>query len=445
MEAGLLSGKFMGLFGEKYKIIGKKAGKKGIRFQELYVLVILFGITVLHFPNSVMYLTDLVWAGLFFFSLERINAHRKSNPYGILFYIGLLGTYTLLLFLINHQSVLYYLWGLRNTFRFFAFFAVCICWMEINDIWKILNVFEVFVYANVIVCSWQYWICHMPYDNICGLFGATTQGGGYMNVLLVIVTIVTVFRYLKNQISLRHFLCMIGSCVYISVISELKAYFFELGIIVAVSLILIFMEKRAIQRRLVFAAVVAGIGMLVIAVCTVALNPGYWEGFFLPQGVWEEVTRESGYSAQGDLNRLTAIGDIFRDIFQGKPRALIGFGLGNCDYSGFAFLTTPFYQMYKGLNYVWIHVAFLFLELGFIGLILYGLFFFFVGRKAWCNLKNDSATEEERILNYSAILLSICCIFFMFYNVCLRTEAAYMIFLILAVPYCTGRKKNGDV
>ena len=130
--------------------------------------------------------------------------------------------------------------------------------------------------------------------------------------------------------------------------------------------------------------------MLLIAVLTVALNPEYWRGFFLPKGIWEEVTQKSGYSGQGDLNRITAVRYIFVHIFHGGIQSAIGFGLGNCDYSSFEFLITPFYQMYESLHYMWIHVAFLFLELGFIGLILYMVFFCL----GW-----DKGMEESTVRN----------------------------------------------
>lgn len=423
-----------------YEKIGEILVRKGIWFQLIFVLLVHFGITAIGVPKPVIYVMDIVTLGIGLLSVKRILDLNRSQAKGIVWYIGALVLYTFIVFVIRRQSLLYYLWGLRNTFRFFVFFLVCVCWMETKDIRDALKVFEIFVYLNVLVCSWQYWIAHMPFDNICGLFGVTTQGSGYMNVLLVIVTAAGVVQYLNKMISAKHFLFIIGSGVYISVISELKAYYIELALILFLAFLLHVPEKKKISRQLMITALVCIVGMILIAVFTVALNPEYWQGFFLPQGIWEEVTRESGYSAQGDLNRMTAVRDIFVHIFHGGIQSVLGFGLGNCDYSGFAFLTTPFYQMYESLHYVWIHVAFLFLELGFIGLILYTLFFVLVGIRSWKNQRYGTA--EEKMWNQAALIVGVCCVFFLFYNVCLRTEAAYMIFFILAVPYAAGRKKQ---
>lgn len=427
-------------FRKNYEKIAEIIVRKGIWFQLVFVLFVLFGITAMDVPNQIIYFMDIVTFVIGLLSVKRTMELKFSQAKGIVWYIGALVLYTFIVFIIRHQSLLYYMWGLRNTFRFFVFFLVCVCWIETKDIKDILKIFEIFVYLNVLVCSWQYWIAHLPFDNICGLFGVTTQGSGYMNVLLVIVTASVIVQYLKKMISIRHFLLVIGCGVYISIISELKAYYFELALILFLAFLLFMLEKRKLSRQLTITILVCGAGMLLIAVLTVALNPEYWRGFFLPKGIWEEVTRKSGYSGQGDLNRITAVRDIFVHIFHGGIQSAIGFGLGNCDYSSFEFLITPFYQMYESLHYMWIHVAFLFLELGFIGLILYMVFFVLVGIRAWKN--QQCGTEEEKMWNQVALILSVCCFFFLFYNICLRTEAAYMIFFILSVPYAVNRRKK---
>ncbi len=406
-----------------------------LQFLPLFMLIALFLISVIGLPHAILYVMDLLNGLVLLFSVKRLLSSGEKRVRQVTLYLGIFFLYTLLGFVVSGQSILYYLWGLRNTFRFYAFFLSCLCWLDQGQVPAILRVLELFLYLNVPVCSWQYFLLHLPFDNVCGLFGNTTEGSGYMNVLLVIVTAWSILRCLRRDISLRHFTAIICCCVYIAIISELKVYYFELALIVAAALVLYLLQNRKWSRRLFMAAGICAAGMFFLAVLTVALNPPYWSGFFLPDGIWTEVTRESGYSGSGDLNRLTAIPYLMVHIFGGGARSLLGLGLGNCDFSVFSFLVTPFYRAYQSLHYTWLHSAFLFLETGFLGLLLYLGFFALVGRTAWRNQKDPQRESSSVMYNQLALILCVCCVFFLFYNVCLRTESAYLIFFVLSIPY----------
>lgn len=419
----------------RIKTIREQIIKYALLFQVLFMLFALFLTTVCGMPDSVIHVLDIVTIVLFLLSIpEMIHIKEKNTRIIVLFILIFLG-YTVVDFFMNGQSIFFYAWGLRNTFRFFAYFVICILEMRLLNISLIMKAFELFVYLNVFVCSWQFWIQHQPFDNICGLFGVGTKGSGYMNVLLVIVTAFIAVQFLQKRIPIWHFILALGSGVYISIISELKVYYFELAVIIIIALFLNIKSKIKLNKNIIIAIVTCVIGMVLIATITVALNPEYWKGFFLPKGAWEQLTRKSGYSASGDLNRLTAIPDIFTNIFNRGAKSITGFGLGNCDYSNIKIFKTPFYNTYQGLNYVWIHIAFLFLELGFVGILFYIGFLSLVGKTALNNQVKGFKIKEDELLNQVAFIVSICSVLFLFYNVCLRIEAAYMIFFVLALPY----------
>lgn len=417
-----------------------------ILFQVIFILVAFFLETVIGMPHALLYITDVITLVLFLLSFdELVKKNEKSCRCAVLF-VGLFGVYTLINFFLNSQSVLYYLWGIRNIFRFYIFFVSCIYLINFEMIAKIKQVLPVFLFANVLVCSWQFYVLKLPFDNICGLFGITTQGSGYMNVLLVLVTVMVMVQFLNQKVTMRSFIIQVACCVYISIISELKAYYMELALIVVIALSLDAIRKKYFNKRMLKAGIICVVGMMLISIATVKLNPEYWTGFFTPLGIWKEATRNSGYSASGDLNRLTAIPYIFVHIFQGGWRSLVGFGLGNCDYSeGHAFLNSPFYIQYASLHYMWIFSAFLFLELGILGFVIYISSFCLVVMVAFRNTKKYKLSEEEKFFNQVAAMVSVCCLFFMMYNNCLRTEAAYMIYFILSLPFVIARRHwEGD-
>ena len=415
-------------------------------FQVVFIMIAFFVETALGMPHAVIYVTDLITLVLFLLSLEDLVKKKEKYCRSVVIFIGLFALYTLIDFLLNSQSVLYYLWGLRNVFRFYIFFVSCMYLTKFELIPKTTKVFVIFLYVNVLVCSWQFYLLKLPADNICGLFGVVTKGSGYMNVLLVLVTVMATVHYLNQRVAMWSFMIQISCCVYISIISELKAYYIELALIVFLTLTLVAISKKKVSKRMVKAGILCVASMAFIAIATVKLNPEYWEGFFTPMGIWEEATRDSGYSASGDLNRLTAIPYLFEHIFHGSGKALFGYGLGNCDYSsGYAFLNSPFYMQYEYLHYMWMLSAFLFLEVGLIGIVLYIGFFCFVAGVAYQNTKRYKLSEEEKFWNQVSAVVALCCVFFMMYNNCLRTEAAYLIYFVLALPFVIAlRNGEGD-
>lgn len=403
------------------------------------MIVTPFLISVVGLPRSILYFLDVLNLALFLYSLKRLFSRNEHAVRVVLIYLTVFFLFTLIGFLVNQQSILYYLWGLRNTFRFFLFFCSCLCWIRLDQLPSLLQLLEWFLYLNVPVCCLQLWVQRIPFDNIGGLFGIGDNCNSYMNILLIIVTAWSILRFLYKQIPLWRFALVIAAGMSISILSELKAYYFELAMIVVLALVFQIIKKEW-NRRIFKTIGICAAGMLLLAVFTVVLQPKYWSGFFLPGGVWEEITRSSGYSGSGDLNRLTAVPYIFVNFFGSGLSSLLGFGIGNCDYSSFAFLTTPFYEAYQNLHYVWIHIAFLFLELGFIGTALYTGIFVVIGIAAWKNQKRELRGSDVSILNQMTVILSVSCLFLLFYDVTLRMESAYIIFALLAVPYMKTAK-----
>lgn len=428
--------------GEKVSRERSEIGKKLILFQMLLILVAFFGETVIGIPHSVIYAADLVNVMLFGLSLGNIKNSKEKTCHRAVVFIAIFLFYTLSVFVINGQSVFYYLWGLRNVFRFYLFFISCMYMLDYSLLARLKKILEVFLYLNVLVCSWQFFVEKLPFDNICGLFGNTTLGSGYMNVLLILITVMAAVNDLNQKNRMKFLVIQTGCCAYISVISELKAYYIELALIVFLALLVDLVRKRKIHRKIITVGTICICGMFIIAFLTVKLNPEYWEGFFTPLGIWQEATRTSGYSASGDINRLNGISTLYETIFKGSGKAFWGYGLGNCDYSsGHAFLTSPFYLQYEHLHYVWIMSAFLFLELGFAGMLFYTGFFGLVVAVAHQNSKRYRLSTVEKYWNEVSAIVAVCCLFLFLYNSSLRTEAGYFIFLFLAIPFLIARKK----
>ena len=78
---------------------------------------------LLSLPSFFKYILDVAWILLLVLMIK----NSKRLPFNkinviLLFFVVAFLTVTLALYFTNYQSILYYLWGVRNNFRFYAFF-----------------------------------------------------------------------------------------------------------------------------------------------------------------------------------------------------------------------------------------------------------------------------------------------------------------------------------
>jgi len=102
--------------------------------------------------------------------------------------------------------------------------------------------------------------------------------------------------------------------------------------------------------------------------------------------------------------------------------------------TAFAICNTPFYQRYSYLHYTWFSAAMLFLETGYVGLVLYGMFFVLVFQHAFRRRKVGGNVIYCQLAMMMVVVSGI----LLFYNSSLRTEAAYMIYFVFAAPFICG-------
>ena len=179
----------------------------------------------------------------------------------------------------------------------------------------------------------------------------------------------------------------------------------------------------------------------IVAVGAAALFIGYKvfisvfpESDFSIYGMFEYASTSKGYTSSGDLNRLNFISTINNDILPTLNKQLFGLGLGNCDYaSGIDVLTTSFYNKFEWMHYEWLSTTFMYLESGLIGLIL---FFGFYVATFINSLRMKKKNKSNNVFCQIAALCAIAAILNGIYNCSLRQEAGYMIYFMLAIPWC---------
>ena len=385
-------------------------------------------------PRAIRFVLDGIIAFLCigFLIRDRFTIKRNVLPSFVL--IVLFFTYTLVVYAMNFQSPFYYIWGVRNLFRFYAAFFIFVSFLDEDYANVLLKWFDVLFFLNAIVSVFQFFILGVRQDFLGGLFGASGGTNGYTLIFFTIViskSLLSTFNGTENVVLC---ICKCIVSLLIAAMAEMKFYFFVFILILALTSVFTQLTKRKL-------IIIIGASLAVVvgsSLMTYIFDS--FESFFTWESFIHYATKEH-YSSQKDLNRLSAIPTLMEHYVTEPARQIFGFGLGNCDTSQISIFNSAFYRQYSYLNYTWLTSAMLFLETGFVGLIFYALFFVICIVYCIRNLKRNAG---NRLFCQMGIIMSIFSLILMFYNSSLRIEAAYMVYFVLALPFLPStRAGNG--
>ncbi len=385
-----------------------------------------FFMDLFHFPGLTKYTIDVAWVLAFASLLLRksFTFNRKITPFVVLITLWLI--YVTIIHLFQYQSVFYYLWGIRNNFRFYvAFFAFALV-LDDEDIGTCFQLTDFLFWVNGAVSLVQFAALGYRQDNLGGIFGVEKGCNAYTTILLAIVITRSIICYMEQKE--KAWLCYLKCAValLLAAMAEIK-FFFVLFILIFVMSSLL--TKFSWRKVVVF----------IVAALFVSVAGKVLTGIF---GVEEQLTLErilnlvtsSNYATAEDLGRFTAIPTISERFLTNFFSKLFGMGIGNCDTSAFAICNTPFFQAHENLHYNWFSSAMLFLETGYIGLMM-NLGFF-----AMCFLSAFKQFREEKTALYPkmGMIFAVICIILTFYNSALRKEVGYLAYFVLALPMISG-------
>lgn len=397
----------------------------------LYVFALPFMSSILidwlFFPSAIKYTADLALVVLLLIAYMSKNLTmdpQAEKPLRIVIAFLLVSVIGLVL---EYQSIIYYLWGIRNNIRFYVFFVVCALVMNRDTAEDCMRLLDGVFYLNLAITLYQTLVLHVHQDDMGGIFGFTKGYNGYTNIYLMIIVTLYMLKCMCNQVSLMKMVTRCGISLLIAAMTELKMFFFEFIIIAALSAM---MTKFSFRKLIVIIGAAVG---FVVGIQVLKMLFPYFSDWFKMESVLQYVSSKAGYTQNNDVNRLSAIMISWNKFLDTWPRKLFGLGLGNCDYStNFKFLRTPFYVRHSRLNYVWFSSSFMILETGLIGLALYVYFFLSVYRAAQIVEKRDPNNEVYCKL---ARIMAIMALGLIIYNSSLRMECAYMLYFVLALPF----------
>lgn len=393
----------------------------------IFLILVLFDnmlIDFLKLPSAIRYINDGILLLLLFSCVKAIRITLQQT--GAMSIIIAIFFYSLMLLpglVINGGSPLLILWAVRNSYRFFGFYIICICTLNREDIVFIFEVFCKFYYLNLAICLIEYFIMGKTRDYLGGIFGISKGCNAYLNVYLCIVLSYVIYKYVEEKVSTRYMIYILISTMLISGLAELKIIFIEIIVIMAVFII---MNRKKKRIWAVCAFVVASMMLGLFALLVVA--PEHFRVLInLKKLISYTASQDGGYV----LSRLHALSNINKIFFHGDwILNLFGMGFGNCEYSSFSFLQSAFYRQYGQYNYRWFVHQMLFLESGYMGMLFFLIIIATIFFYAWKRRK-----EGENVNNMQVMVMVMCLIavISIWYDCSMRTECAYMIWLVMAV------------
>lgn len=381
-------------------------------------------------PSFVKYVIDVCWLGALVSLLFVKRAYIKKDIAPSIFVFVAFFSIALVVYLFNFQSPFYFLWGLRNNLRFYIAFLAFTIYFDADDIKSCLKFIDVFFWLNAIVVFFQFFALGYEQDHLGGFFGVEKGCNAYLIVFFVIISIKSILNYFNDEESAVLCFAKCGIMLLISVMAELKFFFVIFMIILIVASVI---TKFSWKKVLLYVA-----SFFFIMVASVMIVELFGEGRAITIENISDLIFAPNYSSSRDLGRFTAIPTISKNFLTEPLEKIFGFGLGNCDTSSFDICNTPFFRSYSYLNYNWFSSAFLFLETGYVGLILFLLFFVVVFLLAYKKSKQENA---NLLFCQMGMIMSVVCFILTFYNSSLRTETGYMAYFILALPFVANTTK----
>lgn len=407
-------------------IAGKKASYSIICIMLTFTFFHRFIIQSFAITESVKYILDLL--NILLFAITILN-RKISNKvfvqlflscYFIITVIGL--TSFLILGGTWNTPFINVIFDIRNLLRFPFFLISCYNVLNKKQTEKIFRLFLRFHLLNCVYIIYQYFTLEvqaywMRGDNLNGFFGTKTGGNQFVNVLMIVTTVIVFEKFTKREYSKKRFCFFMALNLAISILIELKFYFVEFAL-VSVYYIVHYIKKPTKK-------------ICVIGFCAVILIPiiynlliqmlykiyPWMEGSMSLQRMISTVSSESGYTGNGDFNRLNAVRRTIEIIFGGDIiYSFFGIGLGTANLHG------QFAQVYEWTHYSWMSTSYMFIETGFIGLFFYAVSLLLP--YTMCNKKNI----YRKMSKIGAILL----IALMVYDESLKTEAVYMICFLVS-------------
>lgn len=412
----------------------KISGKTLILFQLQFLFVIKLITTI--FPvleTFTNYVSDIIVMVIFYYA-TRFPKIKSSQLRWLKAIILFLLIFDILMFFLRGQGFLIFLWGMRNQYRFIMFTLLASIVLTSEDLKDVERIILRWFIINIPVITIEF-LMGYKMDYLGGTFGIENGCNAIVNIFLCVVVSIAVVSWLNKRKSTAQMLFYVIFSLYWAALSELKMFYIEFVVIIALALLLV--KSNKIRKISVIAiASVAGI----IAINLLITIFPYYADFFNLESVYNYATNVN--LGVGGFGRVTAISRITSWFFNSDTGyTIFGMGTGSGEFSSISFLNSQIYLRFKEYQYFSYFHAFVFVERGYFGLLWYIAFFVSSILIAMKRLKKSNRYDITFL--QISVISSVCSVITMVYDIGLRTStSAYLAFLLCAIPYIICKKKS---
>lgn len=408
----------------------KENGYKVVYFLLIYYMVSYVLCYAFNLNKILVYLGDIINIFLFLIAFsfnKKVKQKIKiANP---IFFMILFTMFGILSNFINYEKSILLIWGVKNILRFYMFFYSTVVLVNEDKLEFFISILKFCFFSSLPLCIYQHFFVKYPVgtiigDQVGGIFLSYSGCNTPLHCIILLYSSYVILNYFKNKVKFSYFFIVTISSLLMAILAELKVYIAEYLFIILLSCVQCKISVKSLFKITFLAFLLSFSISYFIAVNDNGHN--YSDNFSL-SGFFEIATRKSGYDGVGDLNRLTGIGTINKTIFKNHPmKKIFGIGIGNAEFTNF--YTSDFYRHNNKLHYQWFHAIWLYIENGFIGLVLF------------ISMLLSIFLDLRKISNcYYYDYVKICLLFMfilLFYNTSLRVESSgFLLYFIMAIPY----------
>ena len=385
-------------------------------------------------PSAIVYCLDVINVLLLVFGVRKV-ANGLSSYYG---YAMLLVCYVVFAVITGVGSLTSPLcigWELLQQLRIPLFVVLALAYWTYEDVYAVLRFLFRLQPLNIAFALVEYFLLHLTDDSCGGLFGIATGSNMMLNIYLVVVCVFACSNFLgpEKRISLPSLVLTLLSSFIVASLAEIKFFYLEAAIILALSFLVGKKSFRAFVLVAVFTAAFA-VGLVALA----AYFPDSYEMLF---DIDELVAYDSGENVATSgygISRSAPILQLDSLFFStGNPiDKLVGFGFGSATMSSIPQFCSPFYFVYGWLKYYYSPIAMLYLQNGYLGLVFYLLILLYPIGVA---LRRYSKISERPCVLVFSIGVGAMLAINLFYNGGARSYAAILWAVCLALPMICGK------
>lgn len=345
--------------------------------------------------------------------------------------------------IIGSARPLLFVWSCRNYLRFYLFMVCCINIFRQKDIQRICNnIFLIIAAFNPLFILFQRFVLGITNsDMIGGIFGSDAGCNAMLNLFSAIS-----FAYvcvMSNKISgiigrkrYIYYVMMISvNFILATVFAEIKVLVFELVLIILCVVLL----SGGISRKIRWIALGAVVGYFLLMLLALVFPDSVQFVLDPEKVIW--YNSEIGYGEENAINRLSAFDDIQNKVFsENTIQSILGVGIGNASKINFLGVESNIYHKFYRLRYDWFTHSMIYIEQGYIGLILYVALI--VGVIIYSIRIRGKIDDRCRAWYDFGIIVAVLSLFNMIYNnAMIMDTGGYLCYFCLAIPFIESKER----